>query len=236
MKKFCIVNGDDFGASEGINRGIAQAHLEGILTSTSLMVTMPGAAEAALLSQALPGMSVGIHLTFTVEDGAPLIDFESPSQCEAELSRQWSKFIQLFGSTPTHMDCHHNVHRDPRLAPVLLQWADQFNVPLREHSSVRYFSSFYGRWGGESHPEQISVESLCCMLAAEIDEGVTELSCHPGYVDDCFESEYSSEREAELRTLCDPLVRQSLAANGIELISYRQLRTALSELGQVGAP
>ena len=47
--KYLIVNGDDFGAGHGINRGIIEAHRDGILTSTSFMVDMPGAEEAALL-------------------------------------------------------------------------------------------------------------------------------------------------------------------------------------------
>ena len=39
--KYLIVNGDDFGASRGINRGILEAHQDGILTSTSLFVDRP---------------------------------------------------------------------------------------------------------------------------------------------------------------------------------------------------
>jgi predicted glycoside hydrolase/deacetylase ChbG (UPF0249 family) len=46
--KYCIVNGDDFGASRGINRGIVEAHCHGVLTSTSLMVNMPATEEAAI--------------------------------------------------------------------------------------------------------------------------------------------------------------------------------------------
>ena len=42
-----IVNADDFGCTEGVNRGIAEAHVRGIVTSTSLMVNRPAAAEAA---------------------------------------------------------------------------------------------------------------------------------------------------------------------------------------------
>ncbi len=38
--KYLIVNADDFGASRGINRGIAEAHTTGIVTSTSLMVNI----------------------------------------------------------------------------------------------------------------------------------------------------------------------------------------------------
>ena len=36
--KWLIVTGDDFGASPGINRGILEAHVNGILTSTSVLV------------------------------------------------------------------------------------------------------------------------------------------------------------------------------------------------------
>ena len=37
--KYLIVNADDFGASDGINRGIVDGHRQGIVTSTSAMVT-----------------------------------------------------------------------------------------------------------------------------------------------------------------------------------------------------
>src|SRR5947199_10468 len=37
VMRYLIVNGDDFGASPAINRGIMEAHLHGILTSTSIL-------------------------------------------------------------------------------------------------------------------------------------------------------------------------------------------------------
>ena len=105
-----------------------------------------------------------------------------------------------------------------RLLPLFLELARQYRLPLREHSPVRYFSEFYGQWDGETHPEQISVDSLVEMLETEVREGLMELSCHPGYVDPDFESVYAIERETELRTLCDPLVKQKLAELGIQRI------------------
>ena len=223
MKKYCIVNGDDFGASHGINRGIIEAHLKGILTSTSLMVNMPGAEEAAHLSHEAPLMSIGLHITLTSEEGAPLIDFDSPEMCRAELNRQWDHFIDLLKRLPTHLDSHHNIHRDLRLKPLFMEKAERQNVFLREHSQIRYFSEFYGQWDGETHPEQISVENLCRMLQTDINEGFTELSCHPGYVDSDYLTSYSLERETELKTICSPFVRQTLNELGIELISYQDL-------------
>lgn len=223
MTKYCIVNGDDFGASYGINQGILEAHQKGILTSTSLMVNMPGAEEAARLSHEVPLISIGLHVTLTNEDGNPLIDFDSPEKCRAEMDRQWLRFIDLLGRPPTHLDAHHNIYRDERLNPLFVEMSERKNVFLREHSQIRYFSDFYGQWDGETHLEQISVENLCKMLRTEITEGFTELSCHPGYVDKDYLTSYSIERETELQTICSPYVRQTLTELGIELISYQEL-------------
>ena len=61
-KRYLIVNADDFGLSEGVNRGIIRAHEQGILTSASLMVRWPAAAEAARYAAQHPRLSVGLHL------------------------------------------------------------------------------------------------------------------------------------------------------------------------------
>jgi predicted glycoside hydrolase/deacetylase ChbG (UPF0249 family) len=229
MKKYCIVNGDDFGASSGTNRGILEAHRDGVLTSTSLMVDLPYAEEAAQLSREVPQMSIGIHVVLTSEDCEPLIDFADPEQCRAELDRQWDRFIHLMERPPTHLDAHHNIYREPFLTPHFVDWATRHKLPLREHSPVKYFSSFYGQWDGETHSEQISVASICDMLATEMRAGFTELSCHPGYVDPAFETEYSLERELELKTLCDPLVRETIDNLGITLINYHDLSDLMPE-------
>lgn len=223
MKRL-IVNADDFGAGRGINRGIVEAHRDGILTSASLMVEMPGSEEAARLAAALPRLSVGLHAVLTGEDGAPIVDFDERERCRAELQRQVHRFAQLSGDLPTHLDSHHNVHRDPRLLPLFLELAEEHGLPLREHSRARYFSAFYGQWdGGEAHLEWISPASLVRMLAAEVGPGVTELGCHPGYVASDFRSSYSSEREVELRTLCDPAVRRAIAELDIALVGFGTL-------------
>jgi predicted glycoside hydrolase/deacetylase ChbG (UPF0249 family) len=216
--KYLIVNGDDFGASRGVNRGIFEAHRRGILTSASLMVNAPGSEEAAALSQSAPLLSVGLHADLPSADGR---------SGREELHRQLARFKTLLGRLPTHLDSHHNVHRDARLLPHFLELAQQYELPLREHSAVRYFSKFYGRWGGETHTEQINSESLARMMATDIEEGVTELSCHPGYVEAASPSGYSAEREIELRTLCDPAIRRVLAEQSIQLISYQDLTEVL---------
>ena len=224
--RYLIVNGDDFGAGEGVNRGILAAHRGGILTSASLMVNMPGSEAAAFLAREAPGLSVGIHVNLTDERGDPVVDLEDARACRAELLRQLARFQDLVGRQPTHVDSHHNVHRRPALRPLFVEVASRYDLPLREHSGVRYFSSFYGQWDGETHLEQVSVDTLRRMLCDEIGDGVTELACHPGYADGELSSGYSAEREAELRTLCDPAVREIVREQGFRLIGFRELRAA----------
>jgi predicted glycoside hydrolase/deacetylase ChbG (UPF0249 family) len=225
--RYLIVNGDDFGASRGVNRGILDAHARGVLTSASLMVDMPGSEEAARLARTAPELSVGLHVDLGVE--GPGADLDDRERCRAELRRQLARFRDLLGRLPTHVDSHRNVHRRPGLRPLFVDIARRHALPLREHSPARYLSSFYGQWSGATHLEQISVETLCRMLRDEIGDGVTELACHPGYVDPELRSGYAAEREAELRTLCDPAVRETLAELEVGLIGFRELPRVCGE-------
>ena len=69
MTRLLIVNADDFGASTGINRGIVEAHENGIVTSASLMVDMPGTSDAVRYARAPSKLDLGLHVVLTKEDG-----------------------------------------------------------------------------------------------------------------------------------------------------------------------
>jgi predicted glycoside hydrolase/deacetylase ChbG (UPF0249 family) len=220
--KYCIVNGDDFGASHGIVRGILEAHECGVLTSASLMVDMPASECAAALARGRPRLGVGLHFDLgrVATDDSAHADL---AWVRRELSRQLERFLRLVDALPTHLDAHHNVHRNAELLPCFREIAARYGLPLREHCAVRYFSSFYGRWNGESHPEQISVARLLWMLEHDVGDGITEVACHPGYLEPGFRSDYGSEREVELRTLCDPALSAGIARLGIRLIDHRDV-------------
>jgi predicted glycoside hydrolase/deacetylase ChbG (UPF0249 family) len=229
--KSIVVNGDDLGISPGVNRGIAEAHQQGVLTSASLMVETPASREGADLAHELPALSVGLHADL---DGHQPAGRDAAQTCRAVLQRQLDRFHELVGRLPTHLDSHHNVHRDPLLLPVFLELADRYRLPLREHSPIRHVGSFYGQWSGETHLEQISVEGLIGIVQAEAREGVTEIGCHPGYADPQLRSSYRREREAELRTLCDPAVPDFLAARHIRLVNVVEAMDLLAD-GERGA-
>ncbi len=216
--KYLIVNGDDFGASRGINRGMIEAHQRGILTSTSLLVKTPYAEEAAALARMVPDLSVGLHAD--VRDA--LEESDDGAGLRGSLRLQYDRFEEIMGRPPTHLDSHHNVHLDAKALPHFLELAAEHRLFLREHSKIHYFSKFYGQWSGRTHLEQVSVDKLCQMLKTQIGGGITELCCHPGYVDKDHKTSYSVEREAELSTLCDRRIRSELAEQSIKLISYHE--------------
>ncbi len=212
--RWLIVTADDFGISRGVNRGILEAHRDGILTSTSLLVHRPAAEEAAALGRACRSLSIGLHLELDAKDvaGAP-----------AALDRQLARFLELVGTTPTHVDSHHDVHRDSRIAPHVRSWARRLGVRVRGDAGVRHLPKFYGQWSGETHLEQVSVAGLARVVSEGVAEGITELICHPGYPDAELRSSYAAEREAEVATLCDPAARATLDARGIRLIGFHDL-------------
>jgi chitin disaccharide deacetylase len=221
--KYLIVNADDFGASRGINRAIVELEQAGALTSTSLMISMPATRDATRLARKTPSLDIGLHAALTNEDGSPLVDFNDRRKCEAELQRQMDRFAMLLDRLPSHIDSHQNVHRDARLRPLFLDIAQRYGIPMREHSVVRYFPDFYGQWEGEPHPEHISIDSLLGMLDRELREGITELSCHPGYCGRDFRSQYDMEREIEHKTLADPRFLDFLDARGVRLCRFSDL-------------
>jgi len=221
--KYLVVNADDLGLSPGVNRGIIEAHEHGIVTSTSLMVDEPASEEGARLALARSELSVGLHLKITDEYARPAIDVRTPPALSAELERQIERFGLLTGREPAHLDSHHNVHLVPELAPGFADLAESRGLMLRG-SPIRYVPNFYGQWDGETHLEQISEGTLVAIIEHETGAGVTELGCHPGYVDAVLESTYSAERETELRTLCLSLLRTRLEELGVELINSTTAR------------
>lgn len=229
--KYVIVNADDFGFSTGVSRGILQAHRQGIVTSTSLMVRWPAAADAVAQARDCPALSLGLHVDlgeWVYRDGQweqlyAVLDesaSDSAAAVAAEVDRQLDAFAALVGRPPSHVDSHQHVHRASPLREVLLERAARLRIPLRHFDpDVRYVGSFYGQAGkGEPYPEGVRAETLCHLIAT-LPPGITELGCHPALFTD-HTSPYGTEREVELATLCDPRVRDALDAAHATLISF----------------
>jgi hopanoid biosynthesis associated protein HpnK len=99
MKTYAIVNADDFGLDPGVNRGIVEAHCQGIVTSVSLMPSGDAFEEAIALAHRHKNLSVGVHLTLV--EGRPVLAAEKiPSLVTTEggfLETPW-KFLKRWAT------------------------------------------------------------------------------------------------------------------------------------------
>ncbi len=225
-----VVNADDLGLSAAVNAGILHAHAHGIVTSASLMVRQPAAAEAVRIAAEHPRLALGLHLDlgqWDYRDGAwqpayTRCDQEQEAAVRQECRAQVELFRELTGRNPTHLDSHQHVHQGEPVASVAAALAAELRVPLRGRR-IRFEGGFYGQSGrGEPLPDIITAQSLRALIAA-LPPGSSELGCHPGLGVTTAESSYAHERELEVRALCDPSLPGLLESEHIALRSFAEL-------------
>ncbi len=147
-----IVNADDFGFTAGVNRAIVEAHIHGIVTSSTLMANGTAFDEAVKVAKTLPGLSVGCHVVLI--DGEPVLSVGqipslaakpttpaahfrdglkifavralagrmSADEIAAEATAQIRK-IQAAGIDVSHIDTHKHTHLFPSIVRPLLRAA-----------------------------------------------------------------------------------------------------------------
>jgi len=236
-ERVLIVNADDFGQDPAFNRGTRTAYDDGVVTSASLMVRWPAAADAVALGAERPGLSLGIHLdlgewSYADDEWTPLyrvVDADDPAAVEREVAEQLDRFSALVGRAPTHVDSHQHAHLSEPAASVISAAAASLGVPLRSRDDrVRYRGDFYGQSGrGDPYPEGITVDALVS-LVMDLPPGITELGCHPGLGDD-LDTMYRDERLQEVRSLCDLRVRAAIARCGVQLRSFAALSALVDD-------
>lgn len=155
MKRL-IVNSDDYGRTPEISRGIREAHLRGVVTSTTCMMNIPTTAEdIAVALKETPVLGMGVHLVLTM--GNPISEPETvPSLTDAdghffkytplieqlpnlkidEVKREWRAQIEAFvraaGRKPTHLDSHHHSsYFSPELFHAMLELAKEYDCAIR---------------------------------------------------------------------------------------------------------
>jgi chitin disaccharide deacetylase len=169
---FAIVNADDFGLSRGINRGIAEAHEQGIVTNASLMVRWSAAGDAAAYARNHPALGVGLHLdlgewTLRGSEWAPVYEIVDLSDLRAiarEVMRQLEAFERLLNRPPDQIDSHQHVHLREPVHSIVCDVAGRQGIPVRR-VSIPFCGSFYGQdQHGVSYLEWIGVSSLIKIL------------------------------------------------------------------------
>lgn len=164
--KNLIVNADDLGWTEGVNRGILDAFRGGIVTSTTLLANGTAFADAVNATKSAPHLAVGVHLNLS--DGPPTADRETVTSLLNddgmladgperlllkralgglvldEVEEEWDAQIQKVrdaGIRPTHLDGHKHVHMLPGLFEIALRLAKKHSIEAirisLEESSLR---------------------------------------------------------------------------------------------------
>jgi predicted glycoside hydrolase/deacetylase ChbG (UPF0249 family) len=151
--KNLIVNADDLGWTDGVNRGIVEAFHHGIVTSTSLLANGAAFTEGVEAARSAPGLGVGVHLNLS--DGPPVADRETVTSLLnddgefaggpeslllrrarrglllSEVENEWDAQIQKVrdaGIAPTHLDGHKHVHMLPGLFETALRLAKRHDI------------------------------------------------------------------------------------------------------------
>lgn len=152
MKRL-IVNADDFGLTEGVNRAIVEGHKSGIITNASLLANGEAFGPAVEAAAATATLSVGVHLNLT--DGRPI---SNPSRVPSlvcsggvfpgspgavakrvingetrleEVECEWRSQIEKIvsaGVRISHLDSHKHIHLWPPLFDVVIRLAREYQI------------------------------------------------------------------------------------------------------------
>jgi predicted glycoside hydrolase/deacetylase ChbG (UPF0249 family) len=254
VERRLIVNADDFGLTAGVSRGILRAHRDGLVTSTTVLASLPPMPELDAEAVASPALGLGLHLNLTW--GRPvspahtvpsLVDAEGrfgrdlaalgerarPDEVRREAEAQLEAFARRFGRAPTHLDSHHHAHRVPRVMDAVVDVVLAARLPLRSQDPGfreglrRRDVPTTDHFIGDAQVEPYwTTERLLDQLAT-LPIGLTELMCHPGVFDeDLAYSRYGRQRDVELRAMCDPEARATIQRLDIRLCHFGTLTAA----------
>ncbi len=154
MKRL-IINADDLGYDERVNRAIVELFEAGLVSSTSCLTNMPAWPQAAAYLREHPGLGAGVHLVFNagypvlpaqkvpaligpdgrfLDDGQILRSLRpgTTGQLRAEFRAQIERFIADVGRPPDHLDNHCSIsYVRPDRFRVTLELAQEYGLPIR---------------------------------------------------------------------------------------------------------
>ncbi len=133
--KQLVVNADDFGFTRDVNRGIVEAHRNGILTATTLMAPGDAFDDAVRLAKENPTLDVGCHLVLVGSPGfapsvAKLLQNVLLKRVDiyGELAVQVRRICGA-GIVPTHLDTHKHTHLIPQVLDAVARISEEFKIP-----------------------------------------------------------------------------------------------------------
>lgn len=241
MKRL-IVTADDVGLHRGMTEGAIRGHREGIVTACSIVANGAAFDDAVARLRDVPSLEVGVHLAL-VQERALTTGKAMPENyiryllsrkridVESELRMQVERVLAT-GLRVTHFNGHQHLHLLPSVLPIVRKLAAEYGIGY-----IRAVNDRGGR-GGVARRVSISVLSalgrrldparrtIGVMEAGHLTapsivrlldqaDGLTELVTHPGVGVDGYDWRYGWDEET--RALCDPALREAIAARGIRL-------------------
>jgi predicted glycoside hydrolase/deacetylase ChbG (UPF0249 family) len=139
-RKQLVVNADDFGFTPDVNAGIVEAHRDGILTATTLMVNGEAFDDAVRLARQTPSLDIGCHLVL-IGGHSLVTGKELPAtvpqlvvalatgrlRAYDELAAQLRRMVDA-GLHPSHLDTHKHTHLAPPVLDAVARLAEEFDV------------------------------------------------------------------------------------------------------------
>jgi len=243
-----IINADDFGLSDSVNKGIVECFQNGLISSTTLMVNTPYTEKAVALAKKHKIKNIGIHLNLTYwrsvlpkEEVPSLVDERGVFHyvcmlgyhtqyvdAKKELRAQIEKFLS-FGLKPTHLDHHHYFNEIPNILKAYLELAKEYNLPVR--SMDEYARGEAKKMGVKTtdefsfafHHDGVNIGTFEVLKNLFWDKNISlEIMATPGYVDDytCTQTRYLI-REREMQVLKEAKAKGYF--DNVELVGFQDI-------------
>lgn len=167
MTKCLIVNADDFGIDEEINRGIAECFRDGIVSSVSIVSNGPAFQDALNLVKKNTNIGIGVHLCLVGERSIlPKEKIPSIVDDKGFLSKDYRHFLYKIcsnkvnflevkeeldaqikkvldsGIIPTHLDSHQYTHLIPPVFNIVVKLAKKYNIKWIRYPKQNKYPKF----------------------------------------------------------------------------------------------
>ncbi len=252
--KQIIINADDFGFSEGINKGIIESYKNGIATSTSIVCNTEYFHKSIKELRRLKGLGKGVHLNLTM--GKP-VSRDVPSltnknglfekdvyrfslrasiskihkedikkELEGQIKLAVSKFEDI-----DHIDSHQHIHILPQIYPIVLMLARKYKISFVRLPQQHITPEFWNRL-----PERIVLNALC-KIADGYDTNYKRhinYFCgfwHGGLNEPIFSKIVNSIKEGVCEFMCHPAYPDSFIGknwSGLKADRTKDLKTLTS--------
>lgn len=163
------------------------------------------------------------------------VDFD---EVRAEYRAQMAIMCQA-GLDVVHVNTDQGMHNEfPQIFKIVKEIAKEYDIPMRspnplfaptlEHQGIWTTGYLESRYYDE--PEDRKLEALI-ELIEDLKPGITEIIVHPAIADDETRAitAGAAKREAELKALTSAEVREAIARENVELISFERLLHAQRE-------